>query len=227
MSTETNSFYEQPNRLTVYGKQHVFRAAHSGCDTHSLGLGQIEGAKRFHLRCFTRASFRRRLARAGFVRMKCAAAACYAFLNVPSLEPQPEMLFYDGHCALCQHSVKFVLKHDRSGKLFRFAPLQGPTFEARVAAEKRAGLPDSVVVLTNEGAVLVRSDAFLHVLRRLGGGWRALAACDRPDSADVARRGLRFHRPRALSRLRHARRFVPGNGSGFARALRSVELSFR
>jgi predicted DCC family thiol-disulfide oxidoreductase YuxK len=68
-----------------------------------------------------------------------------------------------------------VLKHDRSAKLFRFAPLQGPTFEARVPAEKRAGLPDSVVVLTNEGALLVRSNAFLHVLRRLGGGWLALA----------------------------------------------------
>ena len=86
------------------------------------------------------------------------------------------MLFYDGLCALCHRSVKFVLKHDGSGKLFRFAPLQGPTFEARVPAEKRAGLPDSVVVLTNEGALLVRSNAFLHVLRRLGGGWRALAA---------------------------------------------------
>ena len=87
------------------------------------------------------------------------------------------MLFYDGHCALCHRSVKFVLKHDRSGKLFRFAPLQGPTFEARVPAEKRAGLPDSVIVLTNDGALLMRSNAFLHVLRRLGGGWRALAAC--------------------------------------------------
>ncbi len=86
------------------------------------------------------------------------------------------MLFYDGHCALCHFSVKFVLKHDRPGKLFRFAPLLGPTFAARVPAEKRAGLPDSVVVLTNEGALLVRSDAFLHVLRQLGGGWRALAA---------------------------------------------------
>jgi predicted DCC family thiol-disulfide oxidoreductase YuxK len=45
-----------------------------------------------------------------------------------------------------------------------------------MAAEKRAGLPDSVVVLTNEGVLLVRSNAFLHVLRRLGGGWKILAA---------------------------------------------------
>jgi predicted DCC family thiol-disulfide oxidoreductase YuxK len=58
--------------------------------------------------------------------------------------------------------------------------LQGPTFEARVPPHtgldaKRGDLPDSVVVLTNEGALLVRSNAFLHVLRRLGGGWRILA----------------------------------------------------
>lgn len=85
------------------------------------------------------------------------------------------MLFYDGHCALCHRAVKFVLRHDRSGNAFRFAPLQGPTFQARVPAEGRAGLPDSIVVLTAEGALLVRSNAFLHILRRLGGGWKILA----------------------------------------------------
>ena len=62
---------------------------------------------------------------------------------------------------MCHRAVKFVLKHDRSGKAFRFAPLQGETFQARVAAERRAGLPDSVVVLTREGKLLVRSDGVL------------------------------------------------------------------
>ena len=71
--------------------------------------------------------------------------------------------------------MKFVLRHDRSGQAFRFAPLQGETFLARVAAERRAGLPDSVVVLTRDGELLVRSAAFLHIFRRLGGGWGALA----------------------------------------------------
>jgi predicted DCC family thiol-disulfide oxidoreductase YuxK len=89
--------------------------------------------------------------------------------------PNPEILFYDGHCGLCHRTVKFVLKHDRSGSAFRFAPLQGTTFESRIAPDRRAGLPDSIVVLTNEGSLLVRSDAFLHVRRRLGGGWRILA----------------------------------------------------
>ncbi len=30
-------------------------------------------------------------------------------------------------------------------------------------------------MLTSAGALLVRSDAFIHILRRIGGGWRFLA----------------------------------------------------
>jgi predicted DCC family thiol-disulfide oxidoreductase YuxK len=108
----------------------------------------------------------------GGMRVRCS---CYAFL-VETDAPTSEYLFYDGHCGLCHRAVKFVLKHDRGGKAFRFAPLQGETFLARVAAERRAGLPDSVVVLTRDGELLVRSAAFLHIFRRLGGGWGVLAA---------------------------------------------------
>ena len=86
-----------------------------------------------------------------------------------------EILFYDGHCGLCHRTVKFVLRHDRSGNGFRFAPLQGETFQARVPAAQRAGLPDSIVVVTREGELLARSDAFLHILTRMGGGWKSLA----------------------------------------------------
>lgn len=85
------------------------------------------------------------------------------------------MLFYDGHCGLCHGFVKFVVKRDRAGRAFRFAPLQGPTLEAMVPAERRAQLPDSIVVLTREGALMARSDAVVHVLRRLGGGWSIAA----------------------------------------------------
>ncbi len=89
--------------------------------------------------------------------------------------PTTEILFYDGYCGLCHRTVKFVVKHDRSGHAFRFAPLQGETFQTRVPASQRAGLPDSIVVLTREGSLLVRSSASLHILQRLGGGWRILA----------------------------------------------------
>lgn len=89
--------------------------------------------------------------------------------------PSRETLFYDGTCALCHRAVKFVLRHDREGKLFRFAPLGGATFAARIPAEQRAGLPDSVVLQTGDGRLLVRSNAFLHIFVRLGGGWKILA----------------------------------------------------
>jgi predicted DCC family thiol-disulfide oxidoreductase YuxK len=101
-------------------------------------------------------------------------------------ESNTEMLFYDGYCGLCHRAVKFVLKHDGSGKAFRFAPLQGETFQARVTADERARLPDSIVVLTREGKFLVRSDAFLHILRRLGGGWKVMGG-----ALAVIPRGLR------------------------------------
>jgi predicted DCC family thiol-disulfide oxidoreductase YuxK len=84
-------------------------------------------------------------------------------------------VFYDGECGFCHESVRFLARRDRAGA-FRYAPLGGPTFLALVPAGRRAALPDSLVVRTEGGRVLVRSDAALHCLRRLGGGWRALAA---------------------------------------------------
>ena len=85
-------------------------------------------------------------------------------------------VFYDGHCGLCHGAVRFVLAEDRTGNAFRFAPLQGETFQRLVPAEQQAGLPDSIVVRTSDVALLARSDAFIHILHRLGGGWSALAA---------------------------------------------------
>lgn len=85
----------------------------------------------------------------------------------------PELLFYDGNCGLCHRAVLFVIKHDGTGGLFRFAPLQGETFRERV--KDGAALPDSMVVETCAGELLLRSDAWIHILRKLGGWW-AIAA---------------------------------------------------
>jgi predicted DCC family thiol-disulfide oxidoreductase YuxK len=101
--------------------------------------------------------------------------ACYSLACMPLAETQPETIFYDGHCALCHGTVKFVLRRDCSGAAFRFAPLQGETFQQRVPAAQRQSVPDSIVVLTHTGSLLVRSDAIVHILRRLGGGWRPMA----------------------------------------------------
>lgn len=80
-------------------------------------------------------------------------------------------LFYDGDCGLCRGAVRFAARHDPSGQI-RFAPLRGETFEGLVPAESRAGLPDSLVVLTSEGDLLAQSGAVIHLLRRMGPAWR-------------------------------------------------------
>jgi len=87
-----------------------------------------------------------------------------------------DRIFYDGHCGLCHRSVRFVLARDRDGRCFRYAPLQGATFQRLVPEPERVLLPDSIVVLTDDGRVLTRSDAFIRILRRLGGIWRFAAA---------------------------------------------------
>jgi predicted DCC family thiol-disulfide oxidoreductase YuxK len=88
---------------------------------------------------------------------------------------KPELLFYDGGCGLCHRSVTFILRRDRDGSLFRFAPLGGSTFEGAVPREDRQGLPDSLVLQAADGTILVRSAAILHIGERLGGEWRLLA----------------------------------------------------
>jgi predicted DCC family thiol-disulfide oxidoreductase YuxK len=83
------------------------------------------------------------------------------------------VLFYDGGCALCHRAVRLLLRLDRRARL-RFAPLGGETFRALVPEAERARLPDSLVLATGEGPLLVRSAAVLEALRIAGGAGRAV-----------------------------------------------------
>jgi predicted DCC family thiol-disulfide oxidoreductase YuxK len=109
-----------------------------------------------------------------------------------------ETVFYDGHCGLCHRAVRFILAEDRAGSAFRFAPLQSEEFSARVSAAARSNLPDSLVVLTSEGMLLVRSSAVLHILGRLGGAWRVLGALGRAVPT-----GIRDWVYDGIARIRH------------------------
>jgi len=92
----------------------------------------------------------------------------------PRTPERPEDVFYDGRCGLCHHTVRFAAKHDPDGTLFRFAPLDGRHIKQTLTPEQRDRLPDSVVVLTEQSALLTRSEAVLHLLERIGGPWRVL-----------------------------------------------------
>ena len=84
------------------------------------------------------------------------------------------IVFYDGGCGLCHRAVRFAIAHDADGSRFRFASLDSESFRRRVPAASRAGLPDSIVALTPDGTLLLRSAAVMHVLERVGGGWKVM-----------------------------------------------------
>ena len=86
-----------------------------------------------------------------------------------------ENIFYDGSCGLCHWAVRFVIGEDISERKFRFAPLGGQVFESLIPFAQRVRLPDSLVVVTTNGRILLRSAAAIHILRRLGGLWICVA----------------------------------------------------
>ena len=94
----------------------------------------------------------------------------------PHRAGQTDRLFYDGACGLCHFAVNFTLEHDATGQAFRYSPLQSEHLdEALPKGVTRDQLPDSVVVLTTRGELLVKSDAALYMGMKMGGVWRALA----------------------------------------------------
>jgi predicted DCC family thiol-disulfide oxidoreductase YuxK len=109
-----------------------------------------------------------------------------------------EWVFYDGDCGFCHRWVRVILKLDRDGRAFRFAPRKGETFRSLVDAQRREALPPSILVLTREGQILTRSSAVLHILEQLGGGWRVLAVLGR-----LVPSGIRDLVYRFIARIRH------------------------
>ncbi len=106
----------------------------------------------------------------------------------PSPRPEPRaVLFYDGGCGLCHLSVRSLLAVDRAAAL-RFAPLGGPTFRDQVAEADRGDLPDSLVLKTADGRLLVRSAAVRESLRLVGGLGKALAGVARVVPTPLADR---------------------------------------
>ncbi len=83
------------------------------------------------------------------------------------MEPHPVVLF-DGVCNLCHGAVGFIIRRDPGG-VFRFAPLQSAQ-GAALLGERRAGLPDSLV-LVEHGRVYTQSTAALRIARRLRQPW--------------------------------------------------------
>ncbi|MDX1912688.1 MAG: thiol-disulfide oxidoreductase DCC family protein [Saprospiraceae bacterium] len=90
-----------------------------------------------------------------------------------SYEDNAPILLFDGVCNLCNASVQWVLLHDHQ-QTFRFAALQSPVGQQILERHGLSGESLDTVVLADGDQIYVRSDAPLHVFRRLGGGWQLL-----------------------------------------------------
>ena len=87
-------------------------------------------------------------------------------------QPQTKaILFYDGTCAFCHAIVRFVIVRDRND-LLTFSPLQGETIK-----EKNIDIVDfdSIILYTQNGETLYKSDASIALFQRLGGLWFIMA----------------------------------------------------
>ena len=83
------------------------------------------------------------------------------------------IVLYDGECGLCQHSVQWLLDHDRTGMLF-YAPLQGETAaELLASVQLPDGLDSIIYVSESEGSMSVEwySTGILQLLRLLPLPW--------------------------------------------------------
>lgn len=91
------------------------------------------------------------------------------------------VLFVDGVCVLCHHSVAFFSKIDYY-KVLTFGTLQGETAEGVLAgtpqAMEREGVQSVIYVRhcgTPEQEIYVRSTAALQALKDIGGLWHLVS----------------------------------------------------
>jgi predicted DCC family thiol-disulfide oxidoreductase YuxK len=80
-----------------------------------------------------------------------------------------KIVFFDGHCSLCNSTVDWMIRHDRRGEL-EFASLQGETAKRVIPAHAGAADYDTVVY-SREGVIYERSTAVLRAIGDMGGFW--------------------------------------------------------
>ena len=123
------------------------------------------------------------------------------------------ILFFDGECNLCNHSVQFVLRHDSAARV-HFSPLQS---EQGQRAQAAVGKDCDSLILLHQGHYSVRSEAALHLCGCLDRPWswlRHLRVLPR-TWRDAAYRLLAAHRYRWFGRTEHCLMPTPDLRSRF------------
>ncbi len=89
---------------------------------------------------------------------------------------ETDVVLFDGECRLCSRAARAVARRDRAGR-FRLVPLGSDAASAVLARAVRPdALPDSLLLVRADGAVLVESDAVVAIAARLDGVLRHAAS---------------------------------------------------
>ena len=83
---------------------------------------------------------------------------------------QGAIILFDGVCNLCNGWVRFVIRRDPNST-FRFAAQQSPAGQAIIEEHIRGDGELSSVILIEDHAIYLESDAVLRILARLGPPW--------------------------------------------------------
>jgi len=84
------------------------------------------------------------------------------------------VILFDGTCAFCEGSVRFIARRDPAG-YFRYGASQSPAAQALLAPHSLSADTARSIVLIEDGRVYLRSTASLRIAARLTWPWRAAA----------------------------------------------------
>ena len=87
-------------------------------------------------------------------------------------ENNKAILFFDGHCNLCNGFIDFLVSKDKGRKIL-IASLQGETAKAKLPAERREKL-NTLVLLDTSGNLHIKSSAVFRIAWILGGFFHIL-----------------------------------------------------
>jgi predicted DCC family thiol-disulfide oxidoreductase YuxK len=85
------------------------------------------------------------------------------------------VVLFDGTCAFCERSVRFIASRDPDG-YFRFGASQNPAGAALLAAHGVTRESSRSLVLIEDGRLYLRSTAVLRIARRMSFPWRLASA---------------------------------------------------
>jgi predicted DCC family thiol-disulfide oxidoreductase YuxK len=80
------------------------------------------------------------------------------------------IVLFDGTCAFCERSVKFIARRDPDA-YFRFGASQSPEARALLARHGLTRESARSIILIEDGQVFLRSTATLRIAKRLAGPW--------------------------------------------------------